>query len=291
MFIDVHTHAYQEHDLMSIMDRTRLLDGSLDEQNPNKWSLKHSGDIQGLLEAEQKAGIDRFVLLPITRVQQKLRQINTWAYELSRVYTQIIPFATLLPLPYMDLKKEVEYIVSLGIRGVKIHPFLQQISIRSKDMMMIAEFLSRNDLILLIDTMNMEGLGYYKPHLASLALDFMHFSVESKAIADLAVQFTSLKIIAAHLGCLYKWDDLDLLYGLQNVYFDTSFISPILPRDKVMEIIERKGIEFILFGTDAPWRHPLEVSEWLAQLPLSEEERDMIKGRNFLRLLGSWEKE
>jgi len=291
MFIDVHTHAYQGQELLSIKEKTRFLDGTLDEENPNKWSLKHDGTIHGLLEAEEKAGVDKFVLLPITKIPQKLRQINTWTYQLSQTYSQVIPFATILPLAYRDLIKEIDYIISLGIRGIKIHPFLQQIDIRSREMMNIAQILSENNLVLLLDTMNMEGLKFFKPHLAHLADEFKSFSVDSKDIANLALRFPSLKIIAAHLGCLYKWDSMDALYELPNVYFDTSFISPILSKEKAIEIIERKGIEFILFGTDAPWRHPLEVSSWLNDLPLSSEYKSMIKGKNFLKLMGIMEEE
>lgn len=284
MIIDVHAHAYMENDLDGINRRAELLDGSLSEDDPNKWSIKHDPTIEGLLKAEKEAGVDRFVLLPITGVIEKVDFLNNWVYELSLSHREIIPFATLLP---SGSKKDLRHhgILDRKIKGVKIHPFLQRIDILSKEAMALFEELEAMGLIVVLDTMDLEGLLRYKPHLRHLIEPFQNFSVDPTKIAHIAKRFEKLTIIAAHMGCLYGWDKIGPLLELPNVYFDTSFVSGILEPERAVYIMEKKGYDHILFGTDAPWRTPAEVLRWLESLNLPQKALDLIKGENLKRLI------
>lgn len=284
MIIDVHAHAYLRTELDAINKRAELLDGSLSAADPNKWSIKHDPTIEGLLEAEREAGVDRFVLLPITSNLEKVALLNRWVYELSLTYKEIIPFATWLPTGFRrDLR--TFGILERGIRGVKIHPFLQRIDILSKEAMALFEELEAEGLIVVLDTMDLKGLLRYKPHLRPVIEPFQNFSVDPTKIAHIAKKFEGLTIIAAHMGCLYGWEKIEPLLELPNVYFDTSFVSGILEPEKAVYIMEKKGFDHILFGTDAPWRRPSEVLRWLESLRLTQEHIDLIRGKNLLRLL------
>ncbi len=285
MLIDAHAHAYTSKDIEVILDRTRGLDGGLPDSDPNKWAFAHKGSLEGLLEAQQRAGIQRFVLLPLTSNPKRVREINKWVLEEAKKINEMIPFGTLLPTSPL-LKGDLKDLLGLGFKGLKLHPFLQQFSIDSKEAYYIYRALEEAGLVLVLDTMNMEGLKTYKPHLAWLADMAQPFSVTPNKLARIAKDFPRLIIVATHMGCLYHWHGLEPLFELPNVYFDLSFVAPILPEDRILHLMEMKGFTHILFGTDAPWRHPQDMVNWFLNLPLSREEKDMIGCKNLALLLG-----
>ncbi|MFN3534947.1 MAG: amidohydrolase family protein, partial [Desulfatiglandales bacterium] len=282
--IDAHTHAYTDSELSSLVGRSDHLDGCLDEDNPNKWSLRQEPTIEGLLESEREAGIDRFVLLPVTSNPKRVRELNRWVGRVSTLYPQVIPFGTALPsLP--DLDSVLDEIVLMGMVGVKIHPFLQQVDLLSWEAYRLFRALEERGLILTLDTMNLKGLKRFKPHLSHLIAGLDHFTVSAQRIYYVASRFPRLQIVAAHMGCLYGWDEIEPLLELSNVYFDTSFVSGIIEDRQVAEIMEKRGMEHMLFGSDAPWRRPKDELQWLRSLGISQSDMEMVEGGNFLRLL------
>ena len=66
MIIDCHTHAWRPEDLVLVRKSESLFDGPQDEGGDNKWSISFDGTIESLLAAEKEAGVDRFVLLPVS---------------------------------------------------------------------------------------------------------------------------------------------------------------------------------------------------------------------------------
>ena len=50
-------------------------------------------------------------------------------------------------------------------------------------------------------------------------------------------------------------------------------------------MVQAFGADHILFGTDSPWRDAAAEMAWIRNLPLSEESKEMILGKNALRLL------
>ena len=72
---------------------------------------------------------------------------------------------------------------------------------------------------------------------------------------------------------------------LDNVYFDLAVVHRLIsPRD-AERIIKRKGVDRIIFGTDAPYRRPVNALKWTLSLELSEPELRLILGDNLRRLL------
>ncbi|MGM0664788.1 MAG: hypothetical protein ACQET7_11470 [Thermodesulfobacteriota bacterium] len=50
-------------------------------------------------------------------------------------------------------------------------------------------------------------------------------------------------------------------------------------------MIHRRGPERILFGTDAPWRRPVNERRWFESLPMDDEAREAIAWKNLETLL------
>ncbi len=284
MIIDAHTHAYPEKDLALVQERTALLDRSLPDNDPHKWMLHHDGSVEVLLHEEKKAGIDRMVLLPVSSRPERTRSVNQWVGEMAAKYPRIIPFGTLLA-GSTTLEEELEEVLNLGLRGIKVHPFLQRLDILSPGARRFWTLLEGASLPVMLDSMYLRGLEHYKPHLKELARMAGAFETGPDRIAALAKDYPDLLIIAPHLGSLYAWEKLDSLYPLENVFFDLSFMSSLLPPEKVVDIIRRKGSDHVLFGTDAPWRKPSESRIWFEELPLSPKEFELISYQNLEGIL------
>lgn len=279
MIIDAHTHAYPGKDLAVVQERTASLDQTLPDSDPHKWMLHHDGSVEVLLEEEGKAGIDRLILLPVSSRPERTRLLNQWVGGMAAKHPRIIPFGTLLA-ESPSLEEELEELLALGLRGIKVHPFLQRLDILSPGAQRFWSLLEGASLPVMLDSMYLKGLERYKPHLKELARMASAFETGPQRIAVLAERYPKLVFIAPHLGSLYAWEKLDPLYPLENVFFDLSFMSDLLPPEKVVDIVRRKGSDRVLFGTDAPWRKPSEARVWFEELPLNSKEFERISHQN-----------
>jgi len=285
MLLDAHAHAYEERDIRLIRERTALLDQELPDSDPNKWRLCQEGSLASLLQEEETAGIDGFVLLPVSGSPARISELNRWTADQAAKEKRIIPFGTLLAQSG-QIEDDLQEILDLGLKGVKIHPFLQRLDILSSEAAVLWSLLERNNLPIMLDTLYLAGLLQQKPHLQAFVDTAHPYDCGPSQIAALSRRYPGLTLIAAHLGSLYGWEHLGPLFPLEQVYFDLSFIAPLLPEDQVMSVIHRKGADRILFGTDAPWRRPADIRAWFDALPLTYEERGLIGSENLLRLIG-----
>ena len=285
MLIDAHTHAWPIQDLATLNQRLPLLDGAMDDADPHKWRLRHDGTIETLLKHEKAAGIDRFVLLPIASKPNKVPVLNRWVASQAHKHNEIIPFGT-LAANSVRLQHDLQELIGLGHKGVKIHSLLQQLRMDSPEADHMFGAIADANLPVVLDSMDLQRISLVKPHLAPIMQMGVPFQTNTEIIHRLARRFSHLTIVAAHLGCMYAWDLLGPLYDLDNVYFDLSYVSGLVPPEKATEIIHRKGADRILFGTDAPWRSQQNVVAWFHELGLSTTERKRIGADNFLEITG-----
>ncbi len=286
MIVDAHTHAYRKNDRALAQDRSEGLDACLPDSHPSKWILHHEASVEALLRTEQEAGIDRFVLLPVTGRPDRVAELNRWVADQARRHRQIIPFGSLIARSD-SLEADLTLLMDLGLQGVKIHPLLQRLDILSPVAHRMWRLLEEAGLPVVLDSMSLKGMVRYKPHLLAFAKDARDYETGPERIAAVAAAHPRLALIAAHLGSLFGWACLEPLLDCRNVYFDLSFVSGILPDEAVTRTIRRKGTDRILFGTDAPWRTPAEELRWFEQLPLDGAERTDISCRNLEALLSS----
>jgi hypothetical protein len=283
-FYDVHTHAYPKQDRALVVERTTELDGHLPQDSPYKWAIYNDGSVESLVREEKKAGLDGFVLLPVSGRPNGSSRVNRWVAQKAGAFPQIIPFASLTPLsstPEADLKE----VLALKLKGIKLHPFLQRINPLAPGTLVWLEMVQSAGLPILVDSMNLSGVRRYKPHMTPL-LDFWGpFETGPSQIAKLAGTFPNITFIAAHLGCLYGWDQLGPLLKLENVYFDLSYVLEILPPLKIKQLIYKKGPDRILYGSDAPWRVPAQSWQRFLKLNLPTADFEKIAGKNLQELL------
>lgn len=286
VIIDCHTHAWTPEDWDMIRQLGPAMDPDLEDDSPYNWTPRFEGTIHNLRRNEKAAGIDRFVLLPASSKPERSIELSRWAADLARYYPEIIAFGALHPLGE-TLDQDVAEILNLGLPGIKIHSLVQRIDPVSDQSLKMFALVEKAGLVVLMDSMSLMGAAALKPNLEPFMNEAQKIGIETtpEKIAELVRRFPKLKIIAAHMGYMYGWHLLDPIINLDQVYFDISYVHRLISPDLAMDLIRKKGVERIVFGTDAPYRRPEKALAWFMDLPLTPGEQERILGMNLLELL------
>lgn len=256
--IDIHNHIFPD----AIADKAVESIGRY--YQVQMWGR---GTVQALLESGSKIGVDRYVVHSSATHAGQVQAINDYIAGVVGSHSNMIGFGT-LHSGLDDIHAEVERIISLGLKGIKLHPEFQNFCVDDDSMLPIYAAIE-GKLPLLIH-MGDENRDSSSPLRLSRILE----------------RFPRLTVIAAHFGGYRMWDDsMKYLFG-KNVYMDTSSSLPFLDRAKATEMIRRHGADKFLFGSDFPmWDHQEELERFLS-LDLTDEERKAILYDNAARLLG-----
>ncbi|MCD8510561.1 MAG: amidohydrolase family protein [Bacillus sp. (in: Bacteria)] len=164
---------------------------------------------------------------------------------------------------FMD---EIEsYINNPGFIGVKAHPFMHGYSI--KELERVAAYCEEKGKPMII-----------------------HLTSEKNSYRFLPETYPKLKVIYAHAGLPF-WRSLwNYSKNKENVYVDTS--SDYLTPSLVAETVNALGYEKCLYGCDGPYdmttynEYDYSVKKrWVEELAISDEEKECILGKNFLKLI------
>ena len=231
--------------------------------------MSASGTVGELLERGAEIGVDRFVIHSTATTVAQVQAINDYIAATAAGNDSFIGFGTLHPCLGEDgLKTEFERIISLGLKGVKLHPEFQGFSIDDEAMTPLYAVV--------------EGRLPVLMHMGDENKDSSHPS----KLASVLDRFPRLTVIAAHLGGYQMWDEAIARLSGRNLYVDTSSALFALEPSEAVRIIRSYGTESVLFGTDYPmWDHKEELARFM-KLELTEDERDAILWRNAARLLG-----
>lgn len=225
------------------------------------------GTAETLVKIGKEAGIERFIVQSVATTPGQVESINNFIARSVREYPDnFIGFAAMHP-DYPDIEKEIDRAVSLGLRGVKIHPDFQQFCIDDDRAMKIYEIIEGR-LPILIHT----GDSRYQ------------WSKPARLVKVLE-SFPKLDVIAAHFGGWSEWDDAAKSLGGKRLWVDTSSSLYAMSPARARELIDIFGVENVLFGTDYPMWQPKPELEMLAKIDLTETEREMILHKNAERLL------
>ena len=286
LIIDCHTHAWLPEDWAMLRILAPAMDGDMEDDSPYNMTPRFEGSVQNLLRHEKAAGVDRFLLLPASSRPERCPELTRWVADLARHYPEIIGFGALHPRTD-DPARDVAEVSELKLSGVKVHSILQRFDPLSKRSLQVFEKVAAAGLVMLMDSMSCRGLAAVKPNLEHWIRDGEDLGLETnpEKIAALCRRFPELKIIAAHMGCLYGWDLLDPILDQDRVYFDLAYVHRLMSPETAVELIRKKGVERVIFGTDAPYRRPENALAWFMDLPLTPGERERILGLNLMELL------
>jgi len=210
------------------------------------------------------------------------REVNDWIAEFTRPHRdRLLPVGSVNPLHEIDVRSEINRVLDLGIRMIKIHPPHQLFSPNAYrgELWQLSE-IYRECEERGVPVMFHTGTSVF-PKARNVFADPM-------PVDDVAIDFPRLKIILAHAGRpLYGETALFLARRHPNLYVDLSGIPPkALPRyfPRVAQIADK-----VLWGTDWPSpgvSSPKRNIDEFRSLALGEEVEQKIFWDNATKLFG-----
>lgn len=261
MIIDFHTHAFPEKIAEAAIKKLSHASGGLIPQT--------DGTVEGLKKIMRVDGIDKCVALAIATNEKQQRAVND--FIALQKCDEIIPFGSVYPHAENALE-ELERIHQMGLKGLKLHPEYQQFFVDDEKMKPLYKKISQLGLIVLFHAG--EDFGYPAPYHAT-----------PERLRKAAVWIDS-PMICAHWGSANMGEDVLKYLCDIPVYFDTAFGYGTMPKDRAQRIFDKKGADYILFGSDCPWHAPSWDIRLIESLDISTEDKEKIYHLNAERLLG-----
>ena len=262
-WIDFHTHIYPD----AIAQRAT--------QSTCSFYDLHTelvGSVEGLLAQCREAGVTHALLLPVAVKADQVRHINAYTAQIVAEYTPFEGFGA-YHAAVEDPAAELEALEALKLRGVKLHPDIQQFAIDDPRLFPMYEALGDRLPVML--------------HCGDPRYDYSH----PQRLKRLLHLFPKLRVIGAHMGGWELFDEAFELLHSENCYLDISSSRMFMTPEKMRRLIQGYGADRLLFGTDFPlWSLRDEVEAFKA-LGLSAEEEAKITWRNAMALLpGAFER-
>ena len=256
--IDSHCHIYPDKIAQKASEATGHfydLPASLD------------GKISTLLEHGERAGIEHFVVQSVATTPHQVSSINNFiAQAVSESGGRFTGLGTLHP-DSEDMAADVNEIISLGLKGVKLHPDIQRVRLDDPRMHKMYE-LCEGRLPMLIHT----GDNRYD-------------NSNPNRLMPILDKYPHLTVIGAHFGGWSIWEEATKkLYGYKNFLVDCSSSLYAISSEKAKELILAYGIDRVLFGTDYPLWTPEQEIERFMMIDLTDEQREDILYNNAAKL-------
>lgn len=261
--IDTHTHTFPD----KIADKTI----SLLEKKGNVRAYR-KGTLDALKESMKKSGIDYSVVLPVATKASQVDTINKLSAEINGVNN--IYFAGAIHPDSENIEEILDYIKSIGLFGIKIHPDYQGVRFDDERYIRIMKAAAQRDLI----TVTHAGIDVGYP-------DDIHCTPDMVLnVLDKLKGIIDNKLVLAHMGGFgLAGEVLDKLIG-KPVYMDTAAVLSYYPY-KCREIIKRHGADKILFATDSPWANQKEFVDIINSMDFTSEELEKIFYKNAAELM------
>ena len=231
----------------------------------------YDGSISQLMQACDKAGVNRCLVHSVATTKEQVQKINDFiAGSVNKYPDMFVGFGSLHPsMTQKEADEEIRRMIDMGLLGIKLHPDFQYFNIDDKCAMELYEAVD-NRLPILFHTGD-KRFTYSTP----------------SRLANAAKQFPEQKVIAAHLGGYSEWNDaVKYLSDLENVYVDTcsslAFISP----QEAKRCIDACTEDKVFFATDYPMWSPSDEIERINRIDLTDTAREKIFYKNICRFLG-----
>ena len=208
---------------------------------------------------------------------------NDAVVDLARANPDVvIPFCSLDPTRGPEAVREAKRLVNDGIvRGLKLHPPLQQFSPNDRLAYPLYEVFAEAKLPVLFHTGH-SGIGTGMPGGGGIRLKYGN----PMLVDDVAVDFPDLPIILAHPSFPWQDEAISICLHKPTVYIDLSGWSPKYFSPTLVQYANTLLKNKVLFGTDYPLITP---DRWLAdfeKIAIKDEVRPLILKDNAVRLFG-----
>ena len=248
-FIDFHCHVYPDAIAPKAADSIRkfyrLGDDYMD------------GRVQTLLNYGTKAGVDKFVILPVSLRPTNTRHINEFIIEQVAQEPRFFGYGT-IHAGMQNLCEEVEYIMNHGLLGLKMHSDCQVFPIDDPRLYPVYDMVQDKLPILF--------------HMGDQRYDYSH-PARLRKVLDL---FPKLQVIAAHFGGYTMYDIAAEELKDKDCFFDVSSSLMFMEEGVAESYINRHGAERFVYGSDFPMWNPVVEMERFQQLKLTDAQKEQI---------------
>ncbi len=259
MIIDAHAHIYPD----KIAEKAAAgINGFYN------MKVRYDGRLDTLLKEGTAAGVDKFLVQSVATTPEQVKSINNFISDSVKNYPdRLIGFGAMHP-DFGDIEGETERIISLGLKGIKLHSDFQKFNIDDKRAYPIYEAAEGRLPILF--------------HVGDPRYDYS----SPERLLNIVKQFPRLTAIGAHFAGWSCWQKGAELFAHSRIYTDCSSSLYALSSDEAAKIIRMIGVERVMWGTDYPMWDAKEELTRFDRLPLNDAEKERILYKNSEELLG-----
>lgn len=261
--IDVHTHIWPDKIALRAADNI-----------VNYYSLPRQGDgsVEGIFRGAEGLDNIRFVISSATlKPDLAHAQVgNDFLINTANEDKRFIPLASFHPfMSFDEAVGELERCKALGAKGIKIHSDFQRFNIDDERAMAIYKECARLKLPILF-------------HVGDKNTEFS----TPKKVLNILEKLPELTVIAAHMCGYSVWDEAEEYLIGTPVYTDTSEALIGMDGKNLYRLIEKHGVDKVLFGSDYPLWNTRFAFDQIEAIGLSESEKDAIYSGNAKQVFG-----
>lgn len=254
---DVHVHIYPEN----LAERAAA--AIVDFYSEFEVEAHGAGSLADCIKKCDAAGTTMFAAHSVAVRPHSARRICDFIMDAHDRYPdKVVPFAAIHP----DMEDPDGFAWEMkerGFRGFKIHPDMQRFALDGKDAEPMMRAIAKTGLPVLT-------------HCGDARYDF-DGPVRALSLRE---KIPELKMIAAHFGGWLQWNEAVSLLPGSGITVDLSSSLYKWPPERAIEVIRIFGAENILYGSDYPMWDPKEELCRFMNLPLTDEEKNLILWKN-----------
>ena len=244
--INSHCHIYPE----KIADKAVL-----GIRNFYDLDMSLNGKLDDLLRDGNEVGVTHYLVHSVATTPKQVKSINEFIAQAVNTHPDLFTgFGTLHP-DSDDIQGDFDYLIELGLKGVKLHPDFQQFAMNEERAFRIGEVVSKANVPMLV-------------HCG----DFRYNYSNPKQIKPFLEKFPEITFIGAHSD-------------FENLYVDLSSSLYALTPETALELIHAYGADKVLWGTDYPMWESVSEMEYFKKIDLTDKERQQILYENAAKLL------
>ena len=257
--VDCHCHVYPDKIAVKASENTGKFYGI---------PMNYDGKVDTVKQLCAESGVTHCVVFSVATKPAQTRSINEFiAAAVNENKDMFTGLGTLHP-DSEDIKGDLDHLLSLGLKGVKLHADIQGFKSDDYRCLKIYELCEKAGIPVLL-------------HAGDNRYDQSNPN-RLKPILDI---YTDLTVIAAHLGGYTVWEEAcNTLSGYEKLYVDCSSSLFALAPETARDLIRKYGADKVMFGTDYPMWSPAEELQRLYALGLNEDELEMILWKNANRI-------
>lgn len=261
------------------MNTVDIIDAHAHVAPPGSLFNTYEAAPEDLISQMDMNSVDMAVILPVATEKGKAKVTGKYndfiADTVKKSPDRFIGFGSVHPKDGKKALEELDRFPDAGLKGVKVHPVLQNFHCNSEEMDSIAKKCGDLYLPILIHS------------------HFLCDTQEFEGLYKLVVNHEDTTFVLAHtsghtfLDC-YSYVERRRS-GKDNVYFDVSSVCMMFRRspytDHLTWLLQQMGVDRVVFGSNYPVYDVMDALLAFDELGLSFEESQQVLGKTIAELL------